>query len=247
MLAPPPSTRYLPPSDALRASWLGGARTTRSAVGRQPSAWSCLSSAWPPRLADTPARALDLRAHYTDPLHDTRDLTSSFIIHNKAMGNLCGVPMGLQRLRGVDYDIRGLVRLPGTEAQPIELQIPHGRYAAAHVLSAIGAPPYDFNLADPLAQLEFHYADGSRALQPWRTQLEVDHDRHPGYWPEVALAWQGVTPRDEVGPGMGSTLYTTRVANPHPQRLVVGLSLHAASPAIYDQRVLVAAITLAPL
>ncbi|WP_052107936.1 WD40 repeat domain-containing serine/threonine protein kinase [Aerolutibacter daejeonensis] len=246
ILAPPPSTRYLPPSDALRASWLGGARQPRSARGREPSAWSCLSSAWPPRLSDTPARALDLSRHYTDSLHDTLDLASSFIIHNKALGNLCGVPMGLQRLRGVDYDIRGLVRLPAESARPIQLQVPLGRYAAAHVLSAIGVPPYDFNLAAPVAQLEFHYVDGSRALQPWHTQLDVDGDHRPTYWPQVAPAWQGLTPRDEVGPWMGSTIYTTRVANPYPQRLVAGLSLHAASPAIYDHRVLVAAVTLAP-
>lgn len=246
MLAPPPSTRYLSPSEALRASWLAGAPQFQSVPSREPSAWSCLSRAWPPRLPDTPARALDLSRHYTDPLHDVLDLASSFIIHDQALGNLCGVPMGLQRLRGVDYDIRGLVRLPATGAQPMQLSVPHGRYAAAHLLSAIAVPPYDLNVADPMAQLEFRYADGSRALQAWRTQLDVDGDHRPTHWPQVALAWVGATPRDEVAPSMESTFYTTRVANPYPQRPVVGLSLHAASPAIYDRRVLVVAITLAP-
>lgn len=246
MLAPPPSTRYLPPSDALRVSWLGGARQPRAPSRREPSAWSCLSRAWPPRLSGTPLLTLDLGRHYTDPLHDTLDLASSFIIHNKALGNLCGVPMGLQRLRGVDYDLRGLVRLPATDTQPIRLQVPQGRYAAAHVLSAIGAPPYDFQLADPVNQLEFEYADGSRAMQAWRTPLDGDGTHPPSYWPQVALAWRGPTPRDEVSPGIGSSLYSSRVENPYPQRPVVGMSLHAARPPMYDGRVLVAAITLSP-
>ena len=66
--------------------------------------------------------------------------------------------------RGVDYDVRGLLRLPAQAEAPLQIQVPAGHYAAAHLLSAIGAPPYDFNLTDPVAQLEFRYADGSRAL-----------------------------------------------------------------------------------
>lgn len=247
ILAPPPTTRYQAPSDALRASWLAGTSRPRPGPDRPLSAWSCLSSASPPRLPDTPAHVLDLGGHYTDPIHDPLDVATSYIIHNKALGNPCGLPMGLQRLRGVDYDVRGLLRLPAQGEAPLQIQVPAGHYAAAHLLSAIGAPPNDFNLADPVAQLEFRYDDGSRAVQSWRSQLEIEREDQPAYWPQVALAWRVMTPRDEVAPGMGLSVYTTRVENPHPQRIVVGLGLHATNSAAYDDRVLVAAITLAPI
>jgi WD40 repeat protein len=250
LLAPPPSSPFQPPSDALRASWQGGTAPTRTAVAvtqtqtPSPSPWSCLSGALPPRLPDTPALALDLGRYYSVPLHDPLDLATSFMVRNAALGNPCGVPMGLQRLRGIDYDIRGLLRLPAQGEPPLDIAIPAGHYASVHLLSAVGAPPYDFNLAEPMARLDFRYADGSVAAAPWRSQLEVDA-RHP-HWPEVALAWRGTTPRDEASPGIGISLYTTRVANPYPQREVVGLALHPATAAMYDRRLLIAAITLAP-
>ena len=246
MLAPPPSTPYTPPSDALRATWLERTTPSRAPLTQPPSPWSCLSGVVPPRLPGTPVHALDLGRYYSAPLHDPLDLATSFVIRDAALGNPCGVPIGLQRLRGTDYDIRGLLRLPGQGQPPQELAVPAGRYASVHLLSAIGAPPYDFNLATPAARLGFRYADGSEATAVWRSRLELASASNP-QWPDVALAWRGMTPRDETGPGTGVSLYATRVTNPHPQRQVVGLALYPATVAMYDRRLLVAAITLSPV
>lgn len=247
ILAPPTSSRFQPPTDALRASWLGGAAARSSRAAPAPSAWSCLSTSLPPRLKGTSPLALDLGPHYTDPLHDPLDLATSFTVHDAALGNPCGVPLGLQRLRGVDFDIRGLLRLPGKTTDPVRLSTPPGRYAAVNVLAGIGAPPADFLRADPTAPLEFRYADGSHARRTWRTLSALQAGFDQPHWPQVALAWQGLTPRNEAGASLTPALYSTRVPNPHPDRILVGLTLHPPSSAMYDRRVLVAAITLVPL
>lgn len=245
MLAPPPSAPFTPPSDALRASWLASVTPALARMPRTPSPWSCLSGAVPPRLSGTPANAIDLGPYYTAPVHDPLDLATSFVVRDAALGNPCGIPMGLQRLRGIDYDIRGLLRLPSHGEPPLDIAVPRGQYGTIHLLSAIGSPPYDFNLAEPTARLGFRYADGTRATAVWRSQMELVEAAHP-HWPDVTVVWRGATPRDETGPGVGTTLYTTRVANPHPQREVVGIALHHATEPMYDRRVLIAALTLMP-
>lgn len=243
LLAPPPSSQFQPPSDALRASWQAGSARLRPVPQAAPSPWSCLSGARPSRLPATPAQALDLGPYYTDPIHDQLDVVTSFSVRNKALGNPCGLPMGTQRLRGVDYDIRGLLRLPAHGQQAVDIGVPPGKFAAVQLLAAIGAPPYDVDLAVPVSRLEFRYADGSHAEQPWRMPMMIEGDNQdPG--PQATLAWRNQTPRDEASPGTGIGLYAIRVTNPHPTRTLVGLRLHPAAPAMYDERVLVAAITV---
>lgn len=246
LLAPPPSTSFIPPSQALQDSWRGPADAAPASRKQRSSAWSCLAASIPPRLAQTPMHLVDLGPHYSMPVIDRLDIATSYHVHNLAMGNPCGIPIGLERLAGRDYDLRGLLRLPSQGAAPVSITVPRGRFASVHVLSAIGAPPYDFNLAEPSAQLEFRYRDGSVATRTWAARLEVDGVHEPVVGSRVTLAWRGTTPRDEVGPGGGVSLYSSRVDNPHPERELVGLKLLAASSAIYDQRVLVAALTLDP-
>lgn len=245
LLSPPPSAPFVPPTPALRASW----QARRDQVAPQspalPSPWSCLARAQaPPRLRGTPERLVNLDVYYNAPLHDVLDSTLAYITPGKALGNLCGLPMGMQRLRGVDYDIRGLVRLPTGAAAPLTIALPPGRYPALRILAVVNALPPELMLTRPVARIVFHYADGSRAEQPWRTTISSTEMNGWEQWPEVALAWEGSTPRSEVMSDDRAMLFSTRVDNPHPERALNAIGLQSIEPLMHDGAVFVAAVTL---
>lgn len=261
MLAPAPSTVFEPPTRALRESLRQRDHSQAQAPPPRPrpSAWSCLPGrgSIPSRLPDTPSWLVDLGSSYTAPLHEVRSSDKSS--NPSGIGDLCALPLGVQRLRGVDYDLRGVVELhfpanDGTDGgdkrrdRTGRVDVAPGRYDAAHVLGALTAAASNGVNGEPVARLSFHYRDGGVASVPFRTAISGWDTGNWRDWPDLSLAWYGFLPEVEVEVAFsaGVQLYSTRVANPHPGRDVVAIDVQVTVPVYDDHGLLVVAITLDP-
>jgi hypothetical protein len=159
-------------------------------------------------------------------------------------------PAGVQRLAGIDYDLRGMAQIggpnPGGGGDPgsaagIGIVVPAIPVAALHVLMTVSTPT---PIADvqTVAQVRLHYRDGSQAILPIRTQREV-----PGYTAHdrpVPLAWAqlgapSLGPRDLI-------LSAPRLPNPHPERLIRSLDLELGDNGPVNSSVCLA-ITVEPV
>lgn len=260
LTAPLPSTAFTTPAAPLRASLR---QRDLLAAGPKPpprpSPWSCLSpdGVIPPRVAGTPARLLDLGARYTAPLHQVQLSTAS--AQHAGLGDLCTLPLGVQRLRGVDYDVRGVVELHHRESvdpavtdgsgrpgpQRLRIAVEQGRYAGLHVLGALGSRAASD--AGEVARLTWSYRDGSSAELPFHTGVSDWSGGSGQPSPDVGLAWFGAYPETEGTPFAKALLYATQMRNPHPQRELVALELRTTAPLTMDGGLVVVAITLDPL
>jgi hypothetical protein len=185
-----------------------------------------------PRPASLPPGVLPLDAAYTAGLGILPRP------HGNAISELRGMPRGLLRLRGVDFDVRGVVQLvaDGDEdsAPPRTPPLPVGRRVqAVHLLlthNDIDRP------ADApgrtRAQLVFAYRDGGEARVPLRDQQEIaavlPHRAGRGAAPlamVVDCAYCGY--RGLAGRVDSYSLYAPRLANPHPDRVVAQVALVA--------------------
>ena len=248
--APVPGETYREPSKDLRASWGARDRFRETLPMPQAGAWSCLRerAGPPPRLPATPSWLVDLSARYTAALHALQ--ASRRGMHHSGFGNYCAVPLGVQRLQGVDYDLRGVVELrgrPGDAASATgRLALAPGRYSGLHVLGAIEGTVATGNTDRPPGRVRFHYVDGGSDNAPlWLPSLGAE----PASWQdrrEVSLAWQGYLPEDEIASGSQAWLYSSLVANPHPERELAAIEIEARVPISNGNGLVIAAITLAP-
>jgi WD40 repeat protein/predicted Ser/Thr protein kinase len=204
---------------------------------------------WPPREVRPSAPAarwldglpIPARAAGTSPL--LLDMTASYdftpeTVHNNYFAVLPSLrprPAGVQRMAGIDYDLRGMTQIDGRHPDASAgIPVPAVPIAALHVLMTVSTPT---PIADvrTVARIRLHYRDGSQAVLPIRTQREV-----PGYTPHdrpVPLAWA------QLGglPAMGLSAFALsapRLPNPHPDRLIRSLDLElgdqgAVFPSVY--------------
>ena len=144
---------------------------------------------------------------------------------------------GLQRLAGVDYDIRGSMQMAGNDSGLDAAQIrAAGRFAERGAGIAVPAVPIaafhvllfaghrSTEAEERLyAQVRLHYRDGSSAVLPIRTTREV-----PG-WTEndgpVPFAWAHGEHLRISGAPEQVMLSNPRLPNPHPERIVSTLDL----------------------
>lgn len=158
--------------------------------------------------------------------------------------DLCELPHGLQRLHGVEYDVRGIVQIAGAGMRakewshyPGEISgIPVGRICKRlHFLhaSVTSVPP----VGARVATYRIRYADGTMAEMPvrygwelcdWWTQLPETVES-----PAACIAWTGrnsaireATRNDDVH------LYAATWTNPRPAEPIAKIDLASAmSPA----------------
>jgi hypothetical protein len=134
------------------------------------------------------------------------------------------MPVGVQRIGGVDYDLRGMVQLgdnkeDATRSKSIHcLALPPGPLAALRPLLMVswGSPASTGTVA---ARVTLHYADGGTAQIPIRAGQEV-----PGYAGNdlgVPLVFDGAITLFAMGlDAQGDTLSAPRLVNPQPERPV---------------------------
>jgi hypothetical protein len=176
----------------------------------------------PDRDPATPPQMLDLAAQYN------RSPDGVAIPFYSVRTQLRPYPVGVQRLGGIDFDLRGVMDVARNEDYvgnlpmgPRCIRIPAARVAAVHALvqSVIRQPT---EVATTVASLTWRYRDGSQARVPIRTLREV-----PGFSgrdqqvPEVF----GISLASRYFGFRGETLSAPRLPNPQPGRAVDALCL----------------------
>jgi WD40 repeat protein len=209
------------------------------------AAGSCLAPnpPLPPRGPSTPARLLDLPPQ--SAIHPYRHSLQPTTL---SVANLCALPQGVQRMAGVDFDVRGAVRPDGATTDALYAQRAAGKTKGLPIAAGIVVPEAVVRVAafellatsptfvqDPppetlpvQAQLVVRYADDSVA------RLPVRYGRDITMWTEAPpaasrLAWRLTLPRVESGELFSKTvdLYLVRLTNPHPERRVRSLDVEA--------------------
>ena len=199
----------------------------------------------PLRAAQADPLMVDLGAFYTsDP-----DMVRSLFYNVRPQ--MRPVPIGIQRLDGVDYDLRGMAQFGthrGNERfiepvqQKMELRcIPVAGVptAALHLLLQISTP-VPVPGGTEMARVTLHYSDGSEAAIPIRSEREVpgfggaDQDVPMALATNAALTAFGLT-----DPGLSSP----RLENPFPGRPLRCIDIQTRLPA---NPILLFAITQEP-
>ena len=154
-------------------------------------------------------------------------------------------PAGVQRLGGIDYDMRGMVEI-GTVEWTNPTNLPRGgvhcvampqSVAALHLL-LLPVVAVASDRPQTLAHLTWHYRDGSSADVPLRTQHELSG--YTGFDQQVPLVFGTTIDRAAVG-WQSETASGLRLANPHPARDLQCIDLETT-----DQPILLFAITVEP-
>jgi len=183
------------------------------------------------RSADAPPNALDLTSVYNVGL----DEVSRPTLHSPA--DFAWLPQGVQRLHGIDYDIRGAVQLraeQGFYEQPmiaapntVRVSVTKRNASAvdALIISALSCPD---NPDKPLALVELDFADGTAASLPVRCDIDVFHWRQISRLGEHSrIAVQGLDARLTSLLWRPVHAYAVRLANPHPEKMIQGVRLVA--------------------
>jgi hypothetical protein len=172
----------------------------------------------PPRGGDAPADALDLTPWYTfglrEPLATLENGGAEFR----------WLPQGVQRLLGVDYDIRGGVGLHA----PLQARFDLRRPVAAIDVLVLGDSNMNGVGKDHIADARVAFADGSEATLPIGFVRDSYYAfRNPAKpAPALFAAW-GFDARTLVNSGWHDIAFVARVRNPHPERPIATLTLSA--------------------
>jgi hypothetical protein len=164
--------------------------------------------------------------------------SSMHSLMNSVLPTIALMPLGVARIDGVDYDLRGAIELRdksgGTTGSRYAMALgqkatgiraPPTAIAALHVL--LYAPEAVRTDQERIyANLRVHYRDGSEALLPMRTQRELpgwtDHDR------PVPVGWIAGDALRMIGVERQQLISNPRLANPYPERLIATIDLETA-------------------
>lgn len=176
---------------------------------------------------------VDLSAHYNGGLDKS---------WTPAYGNndLAALGEGQRILKGIPFEIRGVVQLQGAEWQKRGYIFPETvegiavgttgrRIHLLHATSAIADPP-----GTPVAALTLHYSDGIQTRFDIRQGVEVldwwDWPRAPVTKPADAntvVAWTGSNPAAEHQ-GARIRLFDTAFTNPYPDKEIQSIDYSSA-------------------
>ena len=183
-----------------------------------------------------PARPPDL-----DPL--LLDLTSEYTIAPDSVYNVMGsvlpsirgVPIGVVRIQGIDYDMRGAIELRWGEGAHIGshdvvqfktasrgIRTPDVPIAAIDIV-LFATVPVAVNVEEVYLSVKLHYRDGSSETLPLRTNREVpglnDGDL------TTPIGWIDGDYLRLIGEFRQRLLSNPRLPNPHPERMVSSIDL----------------------
>ncbi len=175
----------------------------------------------PARAPDTPAQLVNL-----DPVYNFGPDEMRNSIYN-IVSAMRPLPAGVQRINGVDFDLRGMVQAGSADDTYLG-----GELGVSHGISCLPLPPQTstavnlllrISVAQPvatdtvLASVILHYQDGSSARLPLRAGREV-----PGYADEddaVPFAFASSFTLAALGID-DQPLLAPRLSNPHPERVL---------------------------
>lgn len=237
------------PSDderaALRARDPG--KPPEPATAPPPAVRLLPGGAIPPRDPATPAELLDLTSLYTF------GLSEAYRPALHSTGDYGWAAQGVQRLLGVDYDLRGGIQLQaatgvsdaprGNNPASVRLRAPRPDVAALDLLLLRSS--MSSHLGANLLTCRFEYADGRVAEQP----VTIDHvgayyQRRPPAGARIAAF--GLDARAYAGASVPAHVYAVRLANPHPAWPVRAIRLAAAEDIGASAVLLAATVEPAP-
>ena len=189
-----------------------------------------------PAVSEQPLEAINLE-NFTDY---PRELTSDSVLLRRQddPGMWMQIPKGEQTFYGVPFNITGLVRLAGRNAQrlnawyfrPEITGIPIGR--AFGRLYLLHTTSYSEKPGSTIAKIRLNYADGRTAdipikygtdtLNYWRQRYESTAQLTGT---DARLAWTGKAPPGVAEYGNSLRLILTSFENPHPKRVVQSVDL----------------------
>ncbi|HEX3124526.1 MAG TPA: protein kinase [Rhodanobacteraceae bacterium] len=183
------------------------------------------------RSAQASPVTLDLTPVYNLGLNEVSRPT----LHSPA--DFAWLPQGVQRLLGIDYDIRGALQLRDEEGfyeqpmttAPRAVHVPVAKQRAAAIdalmMSALTCPA---NPHRPFAMVGLEYADGSVADLPVRCDFDLFHWRQISALGDHAqVAVRGLDARLVALLWRPVHVYAVHLANPHPEKMVQGVKLVA--------------------
>jgi WD40 repeat protein/tRNA A-37 threonylcarbamoyl transferase component Bud32 len=178
----------------------------------------------PPRTRGTPPNLIDLSAYYNARLNETWHIE----------GSPLSIPMGIQKLAGVDFDVQGLIQV-GADAsngvaypkQVSGITIAR-RCEQLHFLhSALYAPTATNGVR--LGAYVVHYADGQQREIPIRGGIEVadwwTHSKETNT--QFTVAWMG-TNEKSVKYQRFIRLFKTTWRNPRPDVEIASIDFLSA-------------------
>ncbi|MBS0557334.1 MAG: protein kinase [Proteobacteria bacterium] len=187
----------------------------------------------PPRDPAATALQIDMGAVYN------RAPTSEMNVMDSIMAALSDLPFGLPRIDGIDYDLRGglEMRSQGSDARSAARQ----EFAAPAIVRGLRAPPQPIaalhvllyapeSVGEPrervYATVRLHYRDGTQAVLPIRTQLDVpgwtDHDL------PTPVGWVIGDMARIIGVLREELISDPRLPNPHPEKIIQSIDLETA-------------------
>jgi WD40 repeat protein len=187
----------------------------------------------PVRDSRAPTGLVDLTAHYNGALGE--------YLQWGGEDSLSSLPRGIVRLAGVDFDLRGFIRLVRTESNHLSLGLPErvegiavpSHFSAIHVLLAGYFPRA--RAGDRVAALIVNYRDGGELRLPIVFGRDLLSSYGYSYLPRAddvpmpRIAWTGRVPTS-FGPATVASqyvLYDVRLTNPRPDRAVASIALEA--------------------
>lgn len=194
-----------------------------------PSARMLKDTAIPARPDGTNPLLLDLTDAYTTAPQSTLSLLHALI------PNMDGLPLGVVRIHGTDFDVRGTIQLQrtkdalasDTETDASGIRVPAEPIAAFHVLMLAGIfSPLPRGMEQ--ARLIIHYRDGGSADVPLRSGDELPAD--PNGAEPVPLGWAWAGGLQLRGYAVQHLLDDPRLPNPYPDRLIASIDLIDSSP-----------------
>ncbi len=182
----------------------------------------------PQRAPDILPQLIDLTALYnTAP--DTILNTAHAIVPSMNL-----LPLGVARIQGVDYDVRGMDELRQSTSvdrtafndTAKNIAIPDGEIAAFHVLMLAGVFTPLAN-GEPQVRLRIHYRDGSTEDVLLRSGYELPADKSQDE--HVPYGWVWGDYQRLTGEQYQSLLSNPRLVNPHPERAIKSIDLDDVS------------------
>jgi len=172
----------------------------------------------PLRAAEANARLIDLSAYYTASLTETWFPTNVIVSGN----DLAGLPAGVQKFGGVEFDVRGLIQLSGSALEALGGRFPKQvtgirigqKCQRLHFLQATA---WDALFGTVIGRYQVNYTNGeTREIklifgQNIRDWWFFPTQRQPTS--AAVLAWQGSNPASRAV-GMAVRLYEMSWVNP---------------------------------
>ena len=187
----------------------------------------------PPRDPKARPELIDLSAHYNAALTDSWHPASNMA--GETGNDLAELPRGVQKLDGMEFDLRGLIQVSGSGGQNSRGPFPEAakgikvglRCARLHFLHGTGFVDRE---GQKIGSYTIHYADGQTVEIPIAYGEDVRdwwaYPQMPKETKRATVAWSGKNKATQAN-GLGLQLFRRPWDNPRPDVLIESIDFSA--------------------